>query len=225
MTKNKKYTAEEYATNILTAKSANDFILAGDIINDAKAKGMKLNHLSILTDLSVATLSNLSIIAKRSTQKMKKLVDNNKLNFKALREIVRMPDEYRDEVARLIANGKFSTVFIDEVRQELNKIKKSGINGVEVHKLVGDIKKSKRGTLAHNRYHTLHSREPQESAFMPKYTYKHVKEAMSDLSHKIAYMNTTDLVFWQKSGVITELRVLQKCLVYLENDCKIEGNE
>ena len=51
MTKNKKYSAEEYATNILTAKSANDFILAGDIINDAKAKGMKLNHLSILTDL------------------------------------------------------------------------------------------------------------------------------------------------------------------------------
>ena len=87
--------SENFAEQIVRAHKEGNFILAGEIINEARSQNIKIQTLAIISDMSTSNLSNLSTVAERATGEMRRWAKQGKLSFKALREIVRMPKQCR----------------------------------------------------------------------------------------------------------------------------------
>ena len=222
--KGKKIPSAEYAHRILSARKKNNFIFAGDIINEAKRNGVRLTHLSILTDIAISTLSNMSVISKRSTVEMKRWASQGKLGFKALREIVRMPDEYQGEVAEKLVKGEFTTLVIDQLRQRLIKNHKEKKN-IDLTVMAEEIRAEIKADPA-SRYTAL-KQAPERRISAPDvaYTVGQVRETMQALSIQMASMRSGNLAQWEKAGITVSLRVLEQSLENLRKRSKIESND
>ena len=205
---------KSYIDKIIEAREKGDFIYIGTLINEARKNGTKLNQLAIALDVSIPALSHLSVIASRSTKEMRRWASQNKIGIKALREIVRMPEKYRLEIAERFVNGEVTTWIVDELKHRLNELDKQN-RIIDMDKEISEILRLKMERKSRN------DKQPKKAITfvqVPKKPY-----TISDIQKTIDILTTniTDMPFelseWQKKGLIPRIRILKRLINDLSN--------
>ena len=200
--------AEEYMFKILDARKHGNFIYAGQVINEARNEGMKLNHLAVITEISTPTLSNWSMINKKATPEMKRWASEGKLGVKALREIVRLPKQYQIPLAEKIINKEVTINIIDDLVQRL---KISGINiNSEIKKLL--VKKASLQKKKNK------SARPLKYQHEFKYRSKDVSEKINQLVEMLGSFDSRNLAEWEKLGLRPKIKILSKILIMVTDN-------
>jgi len=192
--------AEEYMRKILDARKRGNFIYAGQVINEARNKGMKLNHLAVMTEISTPTLSNWSMINKRATHEMKVWAAEGKIGIKALREIVRLPKQYQIPLAEKIISKEITTNIIDRLVQRL---KLPGINITDEIKVILATKDNRKMNKAKHKKSI-----PDKGILEYKYTRQDVVSRIDYLVESMASFDSRHLGQWEKIELRSKIKIL-----------------
>jgi hypothetical protein len=186
-----------------------NFIKTGKLINQARFHKFKINQISEYTNLSIPTLSNLSTISKRLTPKMVKYVEQKKLSFKALRDIVRIPEAFREMVVDAVVERNLTTRMISELKKRIVSDMEQR-KPIELKELIdtlndGHLKPTpkKNNILDPDRYIQY---EPVD-----------VIRSMDLLCNQMSGVDWYNLGEWQRLGLITKKRKLDRQLNYLSD--------
>ena len=209
-----------YLDRIMESQKKGDFIHTGNLINEARENGVKLNQLAVSLDVSVPALSHLSVVASRSTKEMQRWASQNKLGLKALREIVRMPEKYRNEVAERFVRGEVTTWVIDDLKHIINNAHKAG-EEINIRDIIREIVSKRTGIESKSVKPEKKVRRHFRVVASPTYEYNisDIRDAMQRLMELLVGV-PPDLSEWERVGLKTSTRPLKRMLNDLSN--KIE---
>lgn len=206
-----------YLDRIMESQKKGNFIHTGNLINEARENGVKLNQLAVSLDVSVPALSHLSVVASRSTKEMQRWASQNKLGLKALREIVRMPEKYRNEVAERFVRGEVTTWVIDDLKHRINNAHKTN-QQINIKEIIREIVTTR---TASESKPVKRTRRQIRLIDIPVYEYNisDINDAMRKLMALLVGV-PPELSEWEMMGLKAYSRPLKRMLNDLSN--KIE---
>ena len=200
---------ELITTQIKNTHASGNFIKTGRLINKARFQKFKISQISEYTDLSIPTISNLSTVSKRLTPKMIRYVEQKKISFKALRDIVRIPELFREMVVDEVVERNLNTRTISELKKRIVTDMEQR-KPIELKELIDSLNdgyvkpiKAKHNTLDPDRYIQC---KPVD-----------VIKTMGLLCEQLGSMDRNNLAEWQRLGLIAKIRNLERQLNYLSN--------
>lgn len=201
----------------MESQKKGNFIHTGNLINEARENGVKLNQLAVSLDVSVPALSHLSVVASRSTKEMQRWASQNKLGLKALREIVRMPEKYRNEVAERFVRGEVTTWVIDDLKHRINNAHKTN-QQINIKEIIREIVTTR---TASESKPVKRTRRQIRLIDIPVYEYNisDINDAMRKLMALLVGV-PPELSEWEMMGLKAYSRPLKRMLNDLSN--KIE---
>ena len=198
---------EIISKQIRDTHASGNFIKTGRLINKARFQKFKINQISEHTELSIPTISNLSTISKRLTPKMIRYVEQNKLSFKALRDIVRIPEVFREMVVDEVVSRNLNAKMISDVKKKIVWSMEQR-KPIELKELIDTLNdgyieptQNKNNTLAQDRYVQCNAID--------------VIKTIKLLCEQLSSMDRSNLPEWQRLGLIAKKRDLERHLNYL----------
>ena len=161
--------------------------------------------------LSIGVIIKLTspTISKRLTPKMIRYVDQKKLSFKALRDIVRIPEVFREMVVDEVVSRNLNTRMISDVKKKIVWSMERRIP-IELKELIDTLNDSyieptqiKNNKLAQDRYVQCNAID--------------VINTIKLLCDQLSTMDKSNLGEWQRLGLIAKKRDLERQLNYLSN--------
>ena len=129
---------ETLARKIKDCHGSGDYYKAGMLINKGRHWNMKINDISQHVGLSIPTISNLSAISKRSTPLMIRYAKTQKVSYKALRDIIRVPELYRDIILEKVVSKEITTKMITGIKKEV-EIHMERKAPIDINKIIDNV--------------------------------------------------------------------------------------